>query len=190
MLNEEILKRFNQSMSEAINCDPAAMTLATVDDRGRPTQRVIMLLSIDERGLVFYTNSESRKGRHFEQHPYASACFYWHSLHQQVEFDGYVETIEPSEADKHWHNRERDSQISAWASRQSAPLQNRDQLLQRVREVKARYRDVLIPREPHWQAYRLIPERVEFWKSGWHRLHERVCFEYRDSNWEKGLLNP
>ena len=189
-LNADILERFNYLLREASHCDPHAFTLATVDERGLPTQRTVTLLQIDKKGLVFFTNSQSRKGRHFSKTPYASACFYWHSLRQQVEFDGRVELIEETQTDVYWNNRERDSQICAWASQQSECLESREQLLDRVSEVKERFRDAMIPRPPHWVAYLLSPERVEFWKAGWHRVHERTCFESTGGNWQKILLYP
>ena len=190
ILKKEILDRFQHLLREARHCDPEAFTLASVDERGLPTQRTVMLLHIDEQGLIFFTDSRSRKGQHFAKKPYASACFYWHSLHQQVEFDGSIQMVGTRQTDDYWNSRERDSQISAWASQQSNRLESRDQLLQEVGDIKDRFRDILIPRPSHWLAYRLVPERVEFWKSGWHRLHERTCFKWIGESWQRNLLYP
>ena len=190
LLTEDILERFNHLLREAEHYEPPTFTLASVDERGLPSQRTISLLHIDKLGLVFFTSSKSRKGQHFAKTPYASACFYWHSLRQQVEFDGGIEVLKDEQADDYWNSRERDSQICAWASRQSERLENRDQLMDEVSAVKDRYRDVQVPRPPHWVAYRLSPERVEFWKAGWHRVHERTCFESTGNSWNQILLYP
>jgi pyridoxamine 5'-phosphate oxidase len=190
MISKEILSRFNHLQTEVKDCDSSAMTLASVDERCRPTQRIITLLLIDPQGLVFFTNRNSRKGQHYAVNPHASACFFWQSLKQQVEFDGTIEPVEESVADAIWQTRDRDSQIGSWASNQSQPLENKQQLLARVVDVKNRYRDILIPRAPDWLAYRLVPDRVEFWKSGWHRLHERVCYELKNETWHRKLLEP
>jgi len=189
-ISDEILNRFNHLQTQARDGDSSAMTLASVDERGRPTQRIITLLQIDPHGLVFFTNRNSRKGQHFANNPYASACFYWHGLKQQVEFDGIIKLVEESVTDAIWQTRDRDSQIGSWASNQSQPLEKRQQLFARVEDVKNRYRDILIPRAPNWVAYRLVPDRVEFWKSGWHRLHERVCYELVNNIWRHYFLNP
>lgn len=190
MISEEILKRFNHLQTQTRDGDASAMSLSSVDERGRPTQRIITLLEIDPRGLIFFTNRNSRKGRHYANNPYASACFFWHDLKQQVEFEGIIEPVEESMADAIWRNRDRDSQIGSWASNQSQPLESQRQLLDRVEQVKNRYRDILIPRAPDWVAYRLVPDRIEFWKSGWHRLHERVCYELEGTAWRCYFLDP
>ena len=190
MLNEDILDQFSHLLNEVHDCDPFTFTLASVDDCGRPTQRIISLLEVDLKGLVFFSNNKSRKGRHFAQRPRASACFYWHSLRQQVTFEGNIEVIEKAAALVYWNNRERANQIASWASRQSEPLETRQQLLEKVEQIKIKYRDKLIPPAPDWCAYRLIPDRVEFWKSGWQRLHDRVCFELTDEVWATSLLYP
>lgn len=190
MISDEILKRFNHLQTEVREGDPLAMTLASVDERGRPTQRIITLLQIDPEGLVFFTNRKSRKGQHFAKNPYASACFFWHGLKQQVEFDGGIELVEESVADAIWKTRDRNRQIGSWASNQSQPLESQQQLLDCVEAVKNRFRDILIPRAPDWIAYRLVPDRVEFWRSGWHRLHERVCYEFEGGIWRCHFLSP
>lgn len=190
MLPDEILDHLSYLQSEAKHCDPMTMTLASVDKRGRPTQRTITTIQIDAQGLVFFTDSRSRKGRHFTDHPYASLCSYWHDLHEQVEFEGYVEILGDKDADRYWQSRERDSQISAWASHQSSAIQSRQELLDRVEVVKIRFRDRLISRPPHWRCYRVVPDHVEFWKSGWQILHERISYDFKESAWTKSLLDP
>ena len=190
MLPDEILDRLNYLQSEAKHCDPMTMMLASVDERGRPTQRTVTMIQIDPLGLVFFTDSQSRKGQHFADRPYASASSYWHDLHEQVEFEGNIEVLDSKQADAHWSSRERDSQISAWASHQSQILRNKQDLLDRVEAVKTQFRDQLIPRPPHWLCYRIVPDHVEFWKSGWQILHERVCFDLKGTVWSKTLLDP
>ena len=189
-MSEEIVDRFMHLQAEARHCDPLTMTLASVDERGRPTQRTITLIEVDPQGLVFFTDSRSRKACHFTRQPYAALCVYWHQLHAQIEIEGSVETIDENKSDVYWGNRERDGQISAWASHQSSVLASKQELLDRVETVKNKYRDRQIPRPAHWLCYRIVPDRVEFWKSGWHRLHERVCFDQINGEWIKSLLNP
>lgn len=189
-LSDEILNQFIHLQTEARDCDPMTMALASVDESGRPTQRTITLIQVDSQGLVFFTDSRSRKGRHFANRAYASLCAYWHHLHAQVLFEGSVEIMDNRQSDVFWGNPERDSQISDWASHQSKILASKQVLLNRVEAVKNQYRDLQIPRPAYWLCYRIIPDRVEFWKSGWHRLHERVCYELSNGDWNKSLLNP
>ena len=195
MIDEEILKRFEHLLAEAhhyrnSDCDPTAMTLATVDAQGCPSLRTVLLKQADTRGFVFFTNSRSRKGRQLDNNPNAALCFYWHCLNQQVEAAGTVEVIPASESDEYWKTRERDKQIAAWASNQSEPLENRDLLMQQIAHYKNKFEGERIPRPPHWYGYRLIPTRIEFWKAGWHRLHERICYQKTAGSWETVLLNP
>ena len=189
-LSDEILSKFNHLQAEARDCDPMTMALASFDERDRPTQRTITLIQVDSQGLVFFTDSRSRKGHHFANRAYASLCVYWHQLHAQVLFEGGVEIIDDKQSDVFWGNRERDGQISAWASHQSEVLASKQVLIDHVEAVKNQYRDLQIPRPAHWLCYRITPDRVEFWKSGWHRLHERVCYDLCDGDWNKSLLYP
>lgn len=189
----EALERFEKLLESAAATElrePAAMTLATADADGRPSTRTMLLKHFDKRGFVFYTNSHSRKGRDLTENPHASLCFFWQPLMQQVRIEGPVEPISSDESDRYWEGRSRDSQVSAWASQQSDSLENHELLDHEVSEYQAKFHDQAVPRPPHWFGYRVIPERIEFWKSGWHRLHERVLYEKDQEVWYKTLLYP
>ena len=136
LLSDEIIQHFTRLLAEARDCIPTAMTLASIDERGRPTQRTMLMKLLDKRGFIFFTNSKSRKGQHFTNTPYACACVYWHNLRQQIEVEGRISTINNDEADYHWSSRERDNQITAWASLQSEQLSSRDELVNRINKAK------------------------------------------------------
>ncbi len=192
-LYEEAIKRFQGCLHEAElgeRSDPGAMTLATCDRSGRPTARTLLLKQVSQAGLMFFTNKTSTKGRQIEDNPRACAVFHWRSLNQQVIFEGEVSVLSNSESDAYWDTRDRESQISAWASSQSQPLSSRTALRSRVAEIKDRFRDVKVSRPDYWQGYLLRPERIEFWKAGWARLNERESYEIKDGTWIKQLLNP
>lgn len=189
----EALERFEKLLESAAATElpePTTMTLATADADGRPSTRTMLLKHFDKRGFVFFTNSHSRKGRDLTENPHASLCFFWQPLMQQVRIEGPVEPIRSDESDRYWDTRSRDSQVVAWASQQSDPLENHELLDHEVSEYQAKFLDQAVPRPPHWFGYRVIPERIEFWKSGWHRLHERVLYEKDQEVWYKTLLYP
>ena len=189
----EALSRFHDLLNEAQKTDlfePTAMTLATCDAQGHPTARTVLLKKVDERGFAFYTNLNSRKARQLEDNPRAALCFFWQSLMQQVTVEGSVEMLSDKEAEAYWHTRERDSQIGAWASKQSALLDSQETLHRRHEQYRDRFKDQKVPRPADWSGYRIIPERIEFWKSGWHRLHERVCYSKSEEGWTLTLLYP
>lgn len=171
--------------------DPTAMTLATVDAAGRPSARMVLLKDADERGFVFYTNVESRKGEELDANPNAALVFHWKSLRRQVRVVGTVERVSDAEADAYFATRARGSQIGAWASDQSRPLEGRFDLEKRVARFAAKFGAGTVPRPPQWTGYRVVPVEIEFWRDKPFRLHERVLFRRSDGNgWEKGRLYP
>jgi pyridoxamine 5'-phosphate oxidase len=189
----EALAQFRELLGAAAAVglrEPTAMMLATADAEGRPSVRTMLLKRFDEQGFVFFTNSHSRKGRDLEENPRASLCFFWPPLMQQVRIEGPVEPISAGESDSYWETRTRDSQLGAWASQQSDPLEDYNTLEHEVSKYHAKFLNQPIPRPPHWFGYRVIPEHIEFWKSGWHRLHERVLYEKNPDGWCKTLLYP
>lgn len=170
--------------------DPTAMTLATADASGRPSARVVLLKHADAEGLVFYTNRTSRKGRELAENPHAALCFMWPSLGEQIRVEGSVVLARDDESDAYFASRARESQLGAWASLQSQPLTSRDELLQRLAEMDARFSGKPIPRPPHWGGYRLVPSRFEFWREGAARIHDRDVYERDGQGWRVTKLFP
>lgn len=170
--------------------DPNAMALATADARGQPSVRMVLLKGHDARGFVFYTNRQSRKADDLDGNPQAGLLFHWKSLRRQVRVDGPVEPVTDAEADAYFATRGRESRLGAWASDQSRPLRDRDMLKERLSAVTARFQDADVPRPPHWSGYRVVPDTIEFWQDGAHRLHDRRLFTRNDEEWVEGLLYP
>ncbi len=157
--------------------DPSALSLATVGPDGTPSVRMVLLKGFDASGFVFYTNQQSRKGEHLLAHPKAAMLFHWKSLRRQVRLEGPVAPTTAEEADEYFATRQRGSQIGAWASDQSRPLESRFALEKRVAEYAARHVIGKVPRPSHWSGFRLTPLLIEFWQDGAFRLHDRL--EYR-----------
>ncbi|QJU58004.1 pyridoxamine 5'-phosphate oxidase [Sphingomonas sp. AP4-R1] len=170
--------------------DPVAMTLATVSAAGQPAARMVLLKGHDARGFVFYTNQQSRKAGDLADVARAALLFHWKSLRRQIRIEGPVSTVSPEEADAYFASRARDSQLGAWASDQSRPLDDRATFEARFEAVKARYEGGPVPRPPHWSGYRVAAERIEFWQDRAHRLHERRLFARVEGGWTEGLLYP
>jgi len=169
--------------------DASAMTLATADARGRPSARVVLLKGADARGFTFFTNFGSRKARELDDNPFAALCVHWPASLSQVRAEGRVARVDEGEADAYFATRPRESQLGAWASRQSAPLASREELEARAREIEARYPDA-VPRPPFWGGYRLAPDRIEFWYAGPARLHDRFLYTRAGDGWTTTRLNP
>ncbi len=170
--------------------DPEAMALATADARGRPSVRMVLLKGHDERGFVFYTNSLSRKGDELALNRQAALLFHWKSLRRQVRIEGSVEPVAGAEADAYFASRSRPSQLGAWASDQSRPLESRAQFEARYQALADQYKDGEVPRPEHWWGYRVSAQRIEFWTDRAHRLHERRLFVRQADGWSEGLLYP
>jgi pyridoxamine 5'-phosphate oxidase len=171
--------------------DPTAMTLATADRDGIPSARMVLLKDADARGFAFYTNTESQKGVELDANCHAALVFHWKSLRRQVRIAGTVERVGDAEADEYFASRARGSQIGAWASDQSSPLEGRFALEKRVAKFAAKFGAGKVPRPPHWTGYRVIPQEIEFWQDKPFRLHERVVYS-RDgeSGWTTGRVYP
>jgi len=170
--------------------DYTAATLATADRHGAPSARVVLVRTADEHGFVFFTNYRSRKALEIEENPAGGLCFYWPWLDEQVRAEGRLEKVSPAESDQYFATRPRGSQIGAWASAQSEPLANRSDLEARYFDVERQYEGAVVPRPPHWGGYRLTPDRIEFWKAGQYRLHDRVVYTRAGQGWETETLYP
>lgn len=186
---------FHDWLEEATACkaiaEPTAMTLATVDEEGMPAARIVLLKAYDGRGFVFYTNLTSQKARHLEKNPKAALCFYWMPLDKQIRVQGAVEPVTQEEADAYFATRPRQSQLGAWASKQSQPYKERSELEQRLAKYTTKFDDNPIPRPPFWCGYRVVPQRIEFWLKQPYRLHDRVLYTRSgEAGWERARLFP
>lgn len=192
-LYREALDLFRETFARARRSDlrePSAMSLATADVQGRPSVRTVLLKDADERGFVFYTNTLSRKGEQLKANAHAALVFFWEPLGEQISVEGRTEPVSSDEADAYWVTRPRESQIGAWASLQSQPLQSREDLIRRVGEFTLKFDGHPVPRPPHWLGFRVIPDRMEFWVGHPFRLHDRVVYRRQDRSWTKTLLYP
>ena len=170
--------------------DPNAVAVSTVDDSGMPDSRMVLLKDFDQRGFVFYTNTQSAKGVELNAHPKAAMLFHWKSLRRQVRIRGEVEPVSEAEADAYFASRARHSQLGAWASDQSRPLPDRLALEKRVAEMGLKFGLGKVPRPPHWSGYRVIPQVIEFWRDRPFRLHERLVYQRDGEAWGTLRLFP
>jgi pyridoxamine 5'-phosphate oxidase len=167
-----------------------AMTLATTTPDGRPSARVVLLKGIDQRGFAFFTNYESRKGRELDANPQAALVLLWTPLQRQVRIGGRVERLSAEESDAYFATRPRGSQLGAWASRQSQPLQDRAELETRWAALEERYAGGVVPRPPHWGGYRVEPDEIEVWQGRANRLHDRFRYVRSAGGWTHARLQP
>ncbi len=169
---------------------PEAVTLATATAAGRPSARLVLLKSFDERGFVFYTNYESRKAVELEANPVAALVFHWSALQRQLRIEGSVSRISEEESRRYFSSRPRGSRIGAWASKQSAAVEKRDDLDRVFREYERRFAGKNIPLPPFWGGYRLSPDLIEFWQGRANRLHDRLCYRRSGEGWTRTRLSP
>lgn len=192
-LYSEAIRRFQKIYAEVQKkkfVEPTHMILATSTKQGRPSARVVLLKEVDERGFVFYTNHKSQKGQELQENPYAALVFYWDPLDHQIRIEGKVEKVSDEDADAYWKTRARDSQIGAWASEQSKPLDRRLTFLKKIAQISWKYKGQDIPRPAYWSGFRLIPQKIEFWTKKPFRLHERQIYEKKGSQWRTHFLYP
>lgn len=193
-LNPDPIKQFSRWLQQSVEAglkDPTAMTVATVSAKGRPSQRIVLLKGVDERGFVFFTNYESRKGLDIADNPNVSLHFPWHGLERQVHIVGRAEKISREESQAYFSSRPRDSQAAAVVSMQSRPLVSRQALLDDFQALKQKYADGEIPMPEFWGGYRVLPCEIEFWQGAEYRLHDRFTYRLQpDGSWQMERLAP
>jgi pyridoxamine 5'-phosphate oxidase len=190
------LVQLQRWLDEAVHAEapePTAMSVATVDAAGQPAQRVVLLKEITDKGIVFFTNYQSRKGKQIELNPRGSANFFWAVLERQVRLEGIIKKISEQESDEYFASRPRESQIGAWTSPQSEEIKDRDYLVRRYQKLEQEFEGKTVPRPPHWGGYILIPHWIEFWQGRPGRLHDRFVYRPSDETqvkWEIHQLAP
>jgi pyridoxamine 5'-phosphate oxidase len=194
--NDDPIARFEALLDEAkriprdVLPEPTAFSLGTVDARGQPSVRIVLLKGVDARGFVFYTNYESRKGRELLASKRAAMCFHWQLMETQVRVEGTVEQVTAAEADVYFASRARGSQLGAWASLQSQIMATPAELDARLAEAERRFADRAVERPAHWSGFRVIPDRIEFWKGMPSRLHVRNVYTRHQDSWATERLYP
>ena len=177
-----------RARSRGVDTVPAA--LATVGSDGRPSLRIILVRHVDDRGFVFHTNYNSRKGRELEACPFASANFFWPELERQVNISGGVIRVSAEESDEYFQSRPFTSRVGAWASDQSEKIRSKAIVMTKAAKLMVKYAGGNVPRPPHWGGYRIVPDRFEFWQGRPSRLHDRIVYELIDGEWKVSRLSP
>jgi len=171
--------------------DPNAVALGTADQNHQPSVRMVLLKGLSNKGFVFYTNFNSKKGNDLKTNQQASMCFHWKSLRRQVRVIGKVQQVSEKEADEYYNSRPYKNRISAWASNQSEKLDSRDTFIKKILKFEKKYPDQnKVPRPPHWSGWRILPKEIEFWLDGEGRVHERLNYINNNDNWTKEILYP
>ena len=182
-------KWFSKAKETEIN-DPNALALATVDKTNQPSVRMVLLKGLSDKGFVFYTNFNSKKGSDLKANKKSSMCFHWKSIRRQVRIIGTVEKVSDKEADDYYNSRPYKNKIGAWASSQSEILNKRDDFIKKIETYEKKYPSNEVPRPSHWSGWRLMPSQIEFWLDGEGRIHERLNYKKEKGNWKKELLYP
>ena len=187
----ELFKKWFSKAEESEINDPNAVAIATSNKHNQPNVRMVLLKGLSDKGFVFYTNFNSKKGNELKENQKASMCFHWKSLRRQVRAIGKVEEVSAKEADDYFNSRPYKNRIGAWASSQSAILDQRETFNNKIKQFEKKFPDQKnVPRPPHWSGWRLLPEEIEFWLDGEGRIHERLNYKKNKEKWEKELLYP
>lgn len=194
ILHSEPFDKFAKLFKEACNNDkiiePTAMCLSTVDENHRPSSRMVLLKKFDERGFCFFTNLTSRKGKELKNNQNVALCFYWGILKLQIRIEGVVENVSQKEADDYFSSRRRQSQIGAWASKQSCQMQDWQEFEDRIDKITQDFANQDIPRPPFWSGFRVVPSKIEFWHEGDFRIHRREVYEKYLDGWQIKKIYP
>ena len=172
--------------------EPNAFVLSTVTSANTPSSRTVLLKGVEDNGFVFFTNFSSRKGQAIEQNPHVSAVFGWYSIYRQVLIEGTVERVSERDSEEYFHSRPHESQVAAWSSRQSEPIESRSMLDEQFDEALKRFDGQVVPKPDYWGGYRIVPSRIEFWKGRSNRMHDRIAFARTPEaeNWKVTRLQP
>ena len=192
-LDLDPLKEFARWFALAVErepFEPNAMTLATADQSGRPSARVVLLKELDARGFVFFSNYESKKGQDLAVNAQACLVFFWAAQHRQIRVAGRVERVSAAESDAYFNSRPRGARQGTWASQQSRPIESREEFYRLLSEVEERFPGEEVPRPPHWGGYRLVPDQIEFWQGQPSRLHDRIEYQRTEGGWTRQRLMP
>lgn len=194
VLHSEPFEKFSQLLEQACNkpeiVEPTAMCLSTVDENNHPSSRMILLKKFDERGFCFFTNLTSRKGKELAQNQNVALCFYWGILGLQIRIEGKVEKVTSKEADDYFASRRRESQIGAWASKQSHEMQDWQEFEDRITQISKDFDGQEVPRPPFWSGFRVVPDVIEFWHEGDFRIHKREVYEKYADGWNIKKIYP
>ncbi|MEO8146201.1 MAG: pyridoxamine 5'-phosphate oxidase [Bacteroidia bacterium] len=186
---DQFTKWFEIAIRENI-VEPHAMNLATINHAGHPTSRIVLLRTYDEKGFTFYTNYTSAKGQDMLHHNYVALNFFWHQLEKQIRIEGKIEKVDAKTSDEYFASRPRESQIGAWASKQSKTLRSREELMDEFKKLEKQFEEKEVPRPPNWGGYLVIPTRIEFWQGRPNRLHDRILYTLENNNWKTERLSP